>query len=287
MNRVYLDNNATTKIDEEVLNAMLPYLQNEYGNPSSIYSLGTSAKKAVEEAREKVALSLNADPSEIYFTASGSESSNMAIRGLVLANKHRGNHIITSKIEHYAVLETCQMLEKEGFKVTYLDVDEHGIVNLEQLKKEITSQTILITIMYANNEIGTIQPIEEIGKIAKENNVLFHTDAVQAVGSIKIDVQEQNIDLLSLSAHKIYGPKGVGALYVRKGINFNKIIMGGHQERDKRAGTENVAGIVRIRQGYRISVCEFRRKKQTCRAPKRLLCRRSRKKNSTHKNKWT
>ena len=248
MDRVYLDNNATTKIDDSVLNAMLPYLQNEYGNPSSIYSLGKDAKKAIEEARSKVAKVLNADPSEIYFTASGSESDNIAIRGVAAANKNKGNHIIASKIEHHAVLETCKALEKEGFKVTYLDVDEYGIINLEQLKRAITEKTILITIMYANNEIGTIQPIEEIGRIAKENNVLFHTDAVQSVGSMKIDVKEQNIDLLSLSAHKIYGPKGVGALYVRKGVKFDKIITGGHQEKDKRAGTENVAGIVRIRQ---------------------------------------
>lgn len=248
MERVYFDNSATTKIDEEVLKEMLPYLQNEYGNPSSIYSLGIEAKKAIESAREKVALRLNAEPSEIYFTGSGSESDNMAIRGIATANKNKGNHIITSKIEHHAVLETCKALEKEGFRVTYLDVDEYGTINLEQLKKEITDKTILITIMYANNEIGTIQPIEEIGQIAKENNVVFHTDSVQAVGSIKIDVKKQNIDLLSLSAHKLYGPKGVGAIYVRKGVRFESLIKGGHQERGKRAGTENVAGIVRIRQ---------------------------------------
>jgi len=260
MERVYFDNSATTKIDEEVLKEMLPYLQNEYGNPSSIYSLGRESKKAIETAREKVAKSLNADPLEIYFTGGGSESDNMAIRGVALANKNKGNHIITSKIEHHAVLETCKALGKEGFRITYLNVDEYGTVDLEQLKKEITDKTILITIMYANNEIGTIQPISEIGRIAKENNVIFHTDAVQAVGSIKIDVKEQNIDLLSLSAHKIYGPKGIGALYVRKGIKFNSIITGGHQERNKRAGTENVAEIVRVRQSNRISIPKLRKK---------------------------
>jgi len=245
MDKVYLDNNATTKVDEEVLKEMLPYLQNEYGNPSSIYSLGRNAKKAVEEARGKVASALNAEPTEIYFTAGGSESDNMAIRGVATANKKKGNHIITSKIEHHAVLEACKALEKEGFEVTYLDVDEYGTVKPEQLKEAITDKTILITIMYANNEIGTIQPIKEIGEIAKENNIIFHTDAVQAVGNIRINVKEQNIDLLSLSAHKIYGPKGVGALYVRKGIKFDSLIKGGQQEKGKRAGTENVASIVR------------------------------------------
>lgn len=244
MNTIYLDNNATTKTDEEVLNAMMPYLLENYGNPSSIYKIGRENRKVVEESREKIAQILNCEPNEIYFTSGGSESDNTAIRGIAYSCKYKGNHIITSKIEHPAVLETCKQLEKEGFEVSYIGVNENGIINLEELKNAIKPTTTLITIMYANNEIGTIEPIEEIGKIAKEHNIIFHTDAVQAVGSIKIDVKKLNIDSLSLSAHKFYGPKGIGALYVRKGIKFNKFINGGHQERNKRAGTENVAGIV-------------------------------------------
>lgn len=244
MKTIYLDNNATTKTDEEVVKAMIPYLSENYGNPSSIYKIGRDNRKAVEDAREKVAKLLNCDPNEIFFTSGGSESDNTAIRGIANSYKNKGNHIITSKIEHPAVLETCKQLEKEGFEVTYINVDENGIVDIDELKKSIKSTTILITIMFANNEIGTIQPIEEIGKIAKENNIIFHTDAVQAIGSIKIDLSKLNIDSLSLSAHKFYGPKGIGALYVRKGIKFNKFINGGHQERNKRAGTENVPGIV-------------------------------------------
>ena len=244
MNTIYLDNNATTKTDEEVVKAMMPYLSENYGNPSSIYKIGRETRKAVEESREKVAQILNCNPSEIYFTSGGSESDNTAIRGIAYSYIKKGNHIITSKIEHPAVLETCKQLEKEGFEVTYIGVKENGIVDLEELKKAIKKETILITIMFANNEIGTLQPIEEIGKIAKENNIIFHTDAVQAVGSVEIDVKKLNIDSLSLSAHKFYGPKGIGALYVKKGIMFNKLINGGHQERNKRAGTENVAGIV-------------------------------------------
>lgn len=244
MKTVYFDNSATTKTDEEVMRAMLPYLTESYGNPSSIYKLGRENRKAVEEAREKVAKALNCETNEIYFTAGGSESDNTAIRGIAYSNRDKGNHIITSKIEHPAVLETCQQLEKEGFEVTYVGVNESGIINLEELKKAIRPTTILISTMYANNEVGTIEPIEEIGKIAKENHIFFHTDSVQAVGSVKIDVKELNIDSLSLSAHKFYGPKGIGALYVRKGIKFDKFVKGGHQERNKRAGTENVAGIV-------------------------------------------
>lgn len=246
MENVYFDNSATTKLDEKVLEDMMPYLTEYYGNASSIYKLGRESRKAVEEAREKVAKVLNCKPTEIYFTAGGSESDNTAIKGIAKANKKRGNHIITSKIEHPAVLETCKQLEKEGFEITYISVDEKGIVDLEELKKSIKPTTILITIMFANNEIGTIQPIEEIGKIAKGNNIYFHTDSVQAVGSIKIDVQKLNIDSLSLSGHKFYGPKGVGALYVKTGVPFEKFISGGHQERNKRAGTENVTGIVGI-----------------------------------------
>lgn len=246
MKNIYFDNAATTKLDDEVLKEMLPYLKDNYGNPSSIYKLGREARKAIEDSREKIAKVLNCKANEIYFTAGGSESDNTAIKGIAKANKKRGNHIITSKIEHPAVLETCKQLEKERFEITYISVDEKGIVDLEELKKSIKPTTILITIMFANNEIGTIQPIEEIGKIAKGNNIYFHTDSVQAVGSIKIDVQKLNIDSLSLSGHKFYGPKGVGALYVKTGVPFEKFISGGHQERNKRAGTENVAGIVGI-----------------------------------------
>ena len=244
MENVYFDNAATTRLDDEVLKEMLPYLKENYGNASSIYKLGRESKKAIEESREKVAKILNCKSSEIYFTAGGSESDNTAIKGIARGYKDKGNHIITSKIEHPAVLETCRELEKEGFEVSYISVDENGIINLEELKNAIKENTILISVMFANNEIGTIQPIKEIGQIAKENNIYFHTDAVQAAGNIKIDVQELNIDSLSLSGHKFYGPKGIGALYVRTGINFKKYISGGHQERGKRAGTENVAGIV-------------------------------------------
>ncbi len=244
MDTIYLDNNATTKTDEEVVKAMMPYLLENYGNPSSIYKIGRENRKAIEEAREKVAQILNCEPNEIYFTSGGSESDNTAIRGIAYSYIKKGKHIITSKIEHPAVLETCKQLEKEGFEVTYIGVKENGIIDLEELKKAIKPTTTLITIMYANNEIGTLQPIKEIGEIAKENKIIFHTDAVQAVGNIKIDVKELNIDSLSLSGHKFYGPKGIGALYVKKGVQFNKLINGGHQERNKRAGTENVAGIV-------------------------------------------
>lgn len=244
MKEVYFDNAATTKLDERVLEEMMPYLKNEYGNASSIYKLGRNAKKAVEDSREKIAKVINARPEEIYFTAGGSESDNTIIRGIAYEYKNKGNHIITSKIEHPAVLETCRQLEKEGFEITYLDVDENGIVKLEELKNSIRKDTILITVMFANNEIGTIQPIKEIGEIAKENKIYFHTDAVQAVGIEKIDVVEMNIDALSMSGHKFYGPKGIGALYVRKGIKFQKLINGGHQEKNKRAGTENVPAIV-------------------------------------------
>ena len=244
MKNIYFDNAATTKLDDEVLKEMLPYLKENYGNASSIYKLGRESKKAIEESREKVAKILNCKASEIYFTAGGSESDNTAIKGIARAYKNKGNHIITSKIEHPAVLETCKELEKEGFEVSYISVNKNGIINLEELKKEIKPNTILISVMFANNEIGTIQPIKEIGQIAKENSIYFHTDAVQAVGNIKIDVQELNIDSLSLSGHKFYGPKGIGALYVKSGVHFQKYISGGHQEKNKRAGTENVAGIV-------------------------------------------
>ena len=258
MENVYLDNSATTKMDERVLEEMLPYLKEDYGNASSLYSLGRKSKKAIEDSREKVATILNCRPDEIYFTSGGSESDNTAIKGIARANRKKGNHIITSKIEHLAVLDTCKELEKEGFEVTYLDVDSKGKVNIEELKKAIRKDTILISIMYANNEIGTIQDISEIGRIARENNVYFHTDAVQAVGNLDIDVQAQNIDSLSLSGHKFYGPKGIGVLYVRKNVKFNKFIAGGHQERNKRAGTENVANIVGLSKALEISYNELK-----------------------------
>lgn len=246
MENVYLDNAATTRVDEKVLEKMIPYFCESYGNASSIYKLGRESKKAVNEARESIAKVLNCNADEIYFTAGGSESDNTAIKGIARAYKDKGNHIITSKIEHPAVLNTCKELEKEGFEISYISVDENGIIDFEELKNSIKPTTILITIMFANNEIGTVEPIEEIGKIAREHNVYFHTDAVQAVGSLKIDVQKLNIDSLSLSGHKFYGPKGIGALYVRKGVKFQKLIEGGHQEKNKRAGTENVPGIVGI-----------------------------------------
>ena len=223
---------------------MLPYFCEEYGNASSIYSIGRQSRKAIIEARKKVAQAIGAKPHEIYFTSCGSESDNLAIKGVAYANKNKGNHIITSKIEHPAVLNTCKTLEQQGFEVTYLNVDEDGFVDLQELVNSIKPTTILITIMFANNEIGTIEPIEEIGKIAHEKGIVFHTDCVQAIGNVRLNVNELNIDLLSMSAHKFYGPKGIGALYIREGIEVEKIQDGGHQERDKRAGTENVAEIV-------------------------------------------
>ena len=240
----YFDNAATTPVREEVVKEMLPFFGVEYGNASVMYSLGRNAKKAMKRARERVARAINADINEIYFTSCGSESDNLAIKGFAYENKSKGNHIITSKIEHHAVLDSCKTLEKQGFKVTYLNVDDKGKINLEELVNSITNQTILISIMFANNEIGTIEPIEEIAKIAKEKNIVFHTDAVQAIGNVKIDVKQMNIDMLSLSGHKFYAPKGVGALYVKNGINFKKLQDGGEQEYNKRAGTENVAEIV-------------------------------------------
>jgi len=241
---IYVDNAATTKVDEEVLQEMIPFFAENYGNPSSIYSLGKATKKAIDHAREQVATAINAKTTEIYFTGCGSEADNMALKGVAYANKSKGNHIITSKIEHPAILDTCKTLEKQGFEVTYLDVDENGLISLDKLEKAITDKTILISVMFANNEIGTIEPIKEIGEIARKHNVVFHTDAVQAVGNVKIDVDELNIDLLSMSGHKFHGPKGIGALYVRTGVKVDKFMNGGHQERNKRAGTENVAGIV-------------------------------------------
>lgn len=242
--RIYMDHAATTYTNKEVLQEMLPFFTDYYGNPSSIHQFGREVKKNIDIARERVAKALGALPEEIYFTAGGSEADNWAIKGVAYANRKKGNHIITSAIEHHAVLHTCEYLEKEGFEVTYLPVDQYGLVSIDDLRNAITDKTILITIMYANNEIGTIQPIEEIARLAKEKGIYFHTDAVQAVGSVKINVKEQNIDMLSLSAHKFYGPKGIGALYIRKGVKLISFLHGGAQERGRRAGTENVPGIV-------------------------------------------
>lgn len=241
---MYLDNSATTQVNEEVLKEMEPFFREEFGNPSTLYSLGRSSKSALNQAREKVADAINADAGEIIFTSGGSESDNLAIKGIAFKLRNKGNHIITSNIEHPAVKNTLEFLEKLDFEVSYLPVDENGIINIEDLKESIRDDTILITIMHGNNEIGTIQPIEEIGKIARENKIIFHTDAVQTFGKIEVDVEKLNVDLLSLSSHKINGPKGVGALYIKKGIRLEPLIHGGGQENGIRSGTENVPGIV-------------------------------------------
>lgn len=241
---MYLDNSATTKISDEVFEEMLPYLKDEFGNPSTLYSIGRESKKALEEARQRIADSINAKKDEIIFTGGGSESDNLAIKGIAFKLQKKGKHIITSEIEHPAVKESLHFLESLDFKVTYLPVYENGIIKIEDLIEAITPETILITIMHGNNEIGSLQPIEEIGRIAHENGILFHTDAVQTFGKVKIDVEKQNIDLLSVSSHKINGPKGVGAIYIKKGVRLVPLIHGGGQERGIRAGTENVAGIV-------------------------------------------
>jgi len=241
---VYMDHSATTATDPQVVDAMIPWLSKGYGNPSSLYRIARESKKAIEEARKQVATALGAQPDEIYFTSGGTESDNWAIKGIAFANRKKGNHIITSAIEHHAVLHTCEYLEKQGFSITYLPVDETGQVRIEDLKDAITDQTILVTIMFANNEIGTIEPIAEIGKVCRERGVYFHTDAVQAIGNVVINVADMQIDLLSLSAHKFYGPKGIGALYIRKSVRIDNLLHGGGQERKKRAGTENIAAIV-------------------------------------------
>jgi len=244
MSRIYLDYAATTPTHPEVVKAMLPYFNETFGNPSSIYSYGQEAKGAVEEARAKVAKLINARDEEIVFTSGGTEADNFALKGVAYANESKGNHIITSSIEHHAVMETCKFLERRGFRVTYLPVDEYGLVDPDDVRKAITDRTILISVMHANNEVGTIEPITRIGKIAREVGVYFHTDAVQAVGHIPINVNELGVDLLSMSAHKLYGPKGVGALYIRKGTKLTPFIHGGEQERRRRASTENVPAIV-------------------------------------------
>uniref|UniRef100_UPI0030806F57 cysteine desulfurase family protein n=1 Tax=Jutongia sp. TaxID=2944204 RepID=UPI0030806F57 len=249
----YFDNSATTRIKEEILTEMFPFLSREYGNPSSLYSIGRKSKRAIEEARKRVASLINCNSEEIYFTSCGSESDNTALKGIAYANSNKGKHIITSKIEHPAILHSCQNLEKKGFEVTYLDVDKDGFVNLQTLENSIRQDTILISVMFANNEIGTIEPIQEIAKIAHKNGIIFHTDAVQACGNIPIDVQKMDIDMLSLSGHKIYAPKGIGALYVKKGIEFERFMDGGHQEKNKRSGTENVAEIVALGKACQIA----------------------------------
>lgn len=242
--QIYMDYSATTYTKPEVLEEMLPFFTENFGNPSSLYSFSDKTKKAINLARERVAKAINAEKDEIFFTSGGSESDNWALKGIAYANKNKGKHIITTKIEHHAITHTAEFLEKEGFKVTYLPVDEEGFVSVEDVKNAITDETILVSVMFANNEIGTIEPIKEIGQLCREKNIYFHTDAVQAVGHVEIDVKDMNIDLLSMSAHKFYGPKGVGVLYIKKGVKIQNLIHGGGQEKGKRASTENIAGIV-------------------------------------------
>ena len=256
MERIYMDNAATTRVKPEVLEAMLPYYGEVFGNPSTIYYYGREAHKALDHARQQVAAAIGADKDEIYFTSCGTESDNWAIKGAAFAHQKKGNHIITSVIEHHAVLHTCGWLEKHGFEVTYLPVDEYGRVNPADVEKAITDQTILISIMFANNEIGTIQPIAEIAKIARAHNILFHTDAVQAVGAVPINVHELGVDMLSLSGHKFYAPKGVGALYVRRGVRIDTHQHGGAQERGKRGGTENMAQIVGLGKAIELATAD-------------------------------
>ncbi len=241
---IYLDYNATTPIDKEVADAMQPFLTNYFGNPSSSHVYGLKTKKAVEKAREQIAKMIHAHPSEIIFTSGGTESNNYALKGVAFAQQHKGNHIITSNIEHPAVIEVCKYLETKGFSVTYLSVDEFGIINLEELNKSVTNETILISIMHANNEVGSIQPIKEISEIAQKNKILFHTDAAQSIGKIEANVQEMGVDLMSIAGHKLYAPKGVGVLYIRNGVILEKLMHGANHENNLRAGTENVLEIV-------------------------------------------
>ncbi len=258
---IYMDNAATTAVSQEALETMMPFFRENFGNPSTIYSVGRNAKKELEIARERVAKALGASPKEIFFTSCGTESDNWAIKGAAFEGLKKGkNHIITSKIEHHAVLHTVQYLEKKGFDVTYLDVDSQGLVSPKDVENAITEKTALVTIMYANNEIGTIEPIEEIGKICRDKGVLFHTDAVQAVGHVPIDVKKQNIDMLSLSAHKFHGPKGIGALYIRKGVRIETFMEGGAQESGKRAGTENTAEIAAMGKAIKTACTEIEEK---------------------------
>jgi cysteine desulfurase len=252
-----MDNSATTPVRKEVVEEMLPYLTENFGNPSSIYDPGKVSKRAIEKARQKVADAIGADENEIYFTSGGTESDNWAVKGIAFANRHKGKHIITTSIEHHAVLHACSWLEGQGFEVTYLPVDKFGMVSPEELKNAIRDDTILISVMLANNEIGTIQPVEEIGKIAREKKIYFHTDAVQAIGHVLIDVKKMNIDLLSLSGHKFEGPKGCGALYIRKGTKIEALLHGGDQERKRRAGTENVPAIVGLGKAIELAAGEI------------------------------
>jgi cysteine desulfurase len=254
---IYMDHSATTYVRKEIVTAMIPYFTEHFGNPSSIYGIARESKRAVDAARAQVAKALGAEPEEIYFTSGGSESDNWALKGVAYANRKRGNHIITTQIEHHAVLHTCQFLETGGFDVTYLPVDKYGLVDPAALEAAITDKTILVSIMYANNEVGTIEPIAELGAIARSRKVYLHTDAVQAIGNVPIDVKAQNIDMLSLSAHKFYGPKGVGALYIRKGVRIENLIHGGGQERKRRAGTENLAGIVGMGKAIELATADI------------------------------
>jgi cysteine desulfurase len=254
---VYMDNSATTFTKPEVLEEMLPYFTQYFGNPSSLYRLSDISRKAIAKAREQVAKAINADPKEIYFTAGGSEGDNWALKGIAYANKNKGNHIITTGIEHHAILHAGKFLEKEGFEVTYLPVDEEGFVSAEDVKAAITDKTILVSIMFANNEIGTIMPIKEIAAACREKGVYFHTDAVQAVGHVPVDVQDLGVDMLSMAGHKFYGPKGVGAMYIRKGVKIENLIHGGAQEKGKRASTENTPGIVGLGKAIEIAVSEL------------------------------
>jgi len=257
MRRIYMDHNATTPLREEVLEAMLPYLREEFGNASSPHSFGIRARKAIEAAREKVAAALGAQPREIIFTGCGTEADNQAIKGVAFANRGKGDHLITSRVEHKAVLETCQYLEKQGFRATYLPVDEYGLVSPADVAAAITDRTLLVSVMFANNEVGTIQPIAEIAQVCREKGVYLHTDAIQAVGKLPMDVHQLGLDLLSLSAHKFYGPKGVGVLYVRKGVKIDPLLHGGHQEWGQRAATENVAGIVGLGRAIELRLDEM------------------------------
>ncbi len=257
MKKVYMDNGATTQVDEKVLEAMLPFYKDLYGNPSSLHSFGRDVKKHLEEAREKVAAAIHADPAEIYFTSGGTEADNLAVQGVARALKKKGNHIITSAIEHHAILDVCKAMEKEGFKVTFLPVDAHGLVDPEAFRAAVTGETILATIMMANNEVGTLQPIAEIGRITREKGILLHTDAVQAIGNVPVNVEELGVDLLTLAAHKFYGPKGIGALYVRRGTRVNKLNYGGGQEKKVRPGTENIPGIVGLGRAIELAVADI------------------------------
>jgi cysteine desulfurase len=260
---IYMDNSATTPVRKEVVEEMIPYLTENFGNPSSIYDPGKTSKNAIEKARQQVANAIGAEENEIYFTSGGTESDNWAIKGIAFANMSKGKHIITSSIEHHAVLHTCEWLEGKGFEVTYLPVDKYGMVSPADMKKAIREDTILISVMLANNEIGTIQPVEEIGKIARENRIYFHTDAVQAIGHLPIDVKKMNIDLLSLSGHKFEGPKGCGALYIRKGTKIEKLLHGGAQEINRRAGTENVPAIAGLGKAIELATCEIEESDKT------------------------